>query len=46
MRKENQFKVMKHDLSNLNENEVIELFDKKQQDKLLDKGLPNVHSMD
>jgi len=29
MRKENQLKGMKHDLSNLNENEVIELFDKK-----------------
>ena len=29
MRKEIQLKGLKHDLSNLNENEVIELFDKK-----------------
>jgi hypothetical protein len=37
---------LKLESANLNENEVIELFDKKQQEKLYDKGLPHIHSMD
>lgn len=46
VRKDNQLKAIKNDFTNMSENEVIELFEKKQQDKNLDKGLPHVHSMD